>query len=456
MTRAHHSTGLLLWQRASGRLFCSACSLFCLLLSFGGVLPAAAGDFGISSVTPAGTVQWSNAFPVGVVTLETATNVAGPWSATRNLFTSNSVGAIDVTLSPDHTFVRLLSVDISTNSVNHFTNLVNSYGIIETVAGKGQFMGDKVNNWQATNEGGFATNANLSRSHWAFSDPRNDNIIIVDEGSSAILKVTPDGRVYTYAGTHTNGFNGDGPAAATNLNLYWPNGGWMRADGTFYILDTYNGKLRKVDTNGIMSTLFTTTPLGDGRALWVKSDESVVYFGSGVNATNLNMWTPTGGVSVVRSDFKDLGNIMGDEATGDLYITDRDAYRVYRMDTNGNLITIAGNGTAVGGGDGFPALATGLKKPRTICFLPNGAGYLIGEHEGGIWYVDAAGIIHRWLAGDNVGTKPRGDGQWFYNNPTSPKVTKVRSITLDRHGNIIIMENNYAYVRRIQFQRLNP
>jgi hypothetical protein len=182
-----------------------------------------------------------------------------------------------------------------------------------------------------------------------------------------------------------------------------------------------------------------------------------VYFGSGAGAaTNLNMWTPTSGVSVVRSDFKDLGNIMGDETTGELYITDRDAYRVYRMGTNGVLTTIAGNGTATGGGDGFPALQTGLKKPRTICFLPNGAGYFIGEHEGGIWYVDAAGIIHRWLAGDNVGTKPRGDGQWFYNNPTSPKVTKVRSIAMDRHGNLIIMENNYAYVRRIQFQRLNP
>ncbi|HUR47420.1 MAG TPA: hypothetical protein VMZ27_16170, partial [Candidatus Saccharimonadales bacterium] len=187
------------------------------------------------------------------------------------------------------------------------------------------------------------------------------------------------------------------------------------------------------------------------------SDESVVYFGSGVNfSTNLNKWTPTGGVSVVRSDFKNLGNIVGNEETGDLYITDRDANRVYRMGTNGTLTAIAGNGTTIGGGDGFQALQTGIITPRTICFVPNGAGYFIGEHDGNrIWYIDAAGIIHLWMNGNSTGTTPRGDGQWFY-NPSTPKLTKVRSVTMDRHGNLIIMENNYGFVRRVNFQRLNP
>lgn len=448
--------GLMLLTQRKGRIIFGRVGLIGISIFLAAVSATAEG-LTINSPQAGGGIGWSNAFPVGIISLQTATNVAGPWSNRVNFFTSNSVAAGVAPLGSDNTFVRLLAVDVSTNTPNHFTNLVNSYGILETVAGKGQFMGDKVDNWQATNEGGFATNANLSRSHWAFADPRNDDIIIVDEGSSGILKVTPDGRIHTIAGTHINGFNGDGPAAATNLNLYWPNGGWMRTDGTFYILDTYNGKVRRLDTNGILSTLFTTSPMGAGRAFWIKSDESLIYFGSGSPAsTNLNMWTPTGGVGVVRSDFKDLGNIMGDEKTGDLYVTDRSAYRVYRMSTNGTLTTIAGNGTAIGGGDGFPALQTGLQKPRTICFLPNGAGYFIGEHEGGIWYVDAAGIIHRWLAGDNVGTKPRGDGQWFYNDPTSPKVTKVRSVTLDRHGNMVIMENNYAFVRRIHFDRLNP
>lgn len=418
-----------------------------------------AADFRIESLERTGAVNWSGAFTAGVVTVQASDSLAGPWVWRGNYFTSNLLGRAQVSLFPTQTFVRLLSVDISTNSPRHFTNLVYSYGILETIAGRGQFNGDKVNYWRATNEGGWATNANLSRPHIAFPDPRNDDVLIVDEGSSSVLRVTPDGRIYTHAGTHTNGFNGDGPAPATNLHLNWPNGGWMRGDGTFYVLDTYNGKVRRIDTDGAMSSLFSAgAALGDGRALWVRSDEALVYFGSGSDATNLNRWTPTGGVSVVRSDFVNLGNIVGDERTGDLYITDRGRHRVYRMDTNGVLTTIAGNGTTSGGGDGFSALATGLNQPRTICFLPNGnGGYFIGEHEGNrIWYVDPAGIIHLWMNGDSSGPGRRGDGQWFYNNLSSPKVTKIRSITMDRRGNLIIMESNFGYVRRIRFERLMP
>src|SRR5439155_26446044 len=185
------------------------------------------------------------------------------------------------------------------------------------------------------------------------------------------------------------GFNSDGPDYATNLSLNFPNGGWMRGDGTFYVLDTENGKVRKISPSGIMSTMFSTAPMGDGRALWVKSDESVIYFGSGAgvgaNVTVLNKWTPATGPTVVRSDFLNMGNILGDERTGALYITDRNANRVYRMDTSGTLTPIAGNGTQTdspGGGDGGLALLTGLILPRSICFIVNG-GYYICEHDPG-------------------------------------------------------------------------
>ena len=230
-------------------------------------------------------------------------------------------------------------------------------------------------------------------------------------------------------------------------------------DGTLYILDTDNGKVRKVTTNGWMTTLFTTAPMGDGRAFWIKSDESVAYFGSGpTEATTLNKWTPTGGVSVVRSDFRNMGNILGDERTGVLYISDREAYRVYRMETNGDLVTIAGNGTASGyGGEGAYATNTSLNLPRTVCFFPNG-GFLIGEHDPGnrIWYVDPAGIIHLWMNGSSANNRRVGDGQWFYANPTLAKVSRVRAVTMDPFGNLIITESNYGYIRRIRFARMSP
>lgn len=439
-------------------------TLFCLA--------ATAAEFRIQSAGSNGAITWSGAYTAGVCTVETANRVTAPWVWTprKNVFTSNEAGGLTLALSSSNTFCRLLAVDISTNSPRHFTNLVESYGRLETVAGRGQYSGDHINYYSNSLEGGFATNMNLSRPHIAFGDAAG-NIYIVDQGSSAIEKVTPDGRIHTLAGTHVAGNNGDGPAPATNLQLRFPNGGWLHADGTFYILDTENGKVRKVATNGIMSTVFSTAAnyMGDGRALWVKSDESLIYFGSGpgvnLNVTTLNKWTPGGGVTVVASNFLDVGNILGDERTGDLYITDRDAYRIYRMNTNGVLTPFAGNGfttNSPGGGEGGPALSTALILPRSIWFIPNG-GCFISEHDGGaaggnrIWYVDPAGNIHRWVNGSSSANGyGLGDGQWFYANPATAKMSRVRSVNTDPNGNLIIVESNFGYVRRIRFERLMP
>jgi len=422
---------------------------------------AAAAEFGISSFNTNGQLSWSNAFPAGVVTVEAKGSLNSPWRPGTNYFTSNTVGSARVPMTPSNGFVRLLAVDVSTNSPRHYTNLLESYGILETVAGRGNSNLDDTQ-WRPEFEGEWATNVSLSRPHISFGDPHG-NVLIVDQRSDSVLKVTPEGRLFTYAGTHIEGDNGDGPTNATRLHLKNPNGGWMRADGTFYILDTENGKVRRVDTNGIMSTMFSTgESLGDGRALWVKSDESVVYFGFGETSTNLMKWTPTGGVVSIRRDFRELGNIIGDERTGDLYISDRVANRVYRLNTNGVLTPIAGNGNQGLAVEGARALDTPLALPRCVWFLPN-SGYFITEHDAGnglgnrIWYVDPAGIIHRWMNGTGSGNPSRvGDGQWFYANPGTAKVSRVRAINTDPFGNLIITESNYGYVRRIRFQRMNP
>jgi hypothetical protein len=430
-----------------------------VLSLFGVVLSTGGADLSVT-LDRGGNLGFGNAFTAGVVNVQTRAtlNPNTPWISRSNYYTTNTVGSVPAPINSTQGFFRLLSVDISTNTFRHYTNLLESYGILETVAGRGKYETD-VSHWSNVFEGEWATNVDLSRPHISFGDPHG-NVLIVDQRSSAVLKVTPQGRLYTYAGTHIAGFNGDGPGPATNLHLNNPNGGWMAADGTFYILDTANAKVRKVTTNQEMSTVFTVPfALGDGRAFWINRAETLAYFGSGpTEVTNLNKWVRGVGVSLVRTGFGDMGNILGDERTGDLYISDRNAYRVYRMDTNGNMITIAGNGTPTGsGGEGSLATATSLNLPRSIWFIPNG-GFFIGEHHPGnrIWYVDPAGIIHRWMNGDGVNRQRVGDGQWFYANPGLAKVSRVRAVNTDPFGNLIITESNYGYVRRINFRRINP
>jgi hypothetical protein len=436
-------------------------SLCCLA-----AISVGAADLRINSLDRAGNLGFGNAYTAGVINVQIrrTLNTNTPWISHSNYFTTNTVGAVTVPLTFTQGFVRLLSVDISTNTFRHYTNLLESYGTLETIAGRGLYNSD-ASHWSNVFEGEWATNVDLSRPHISFGDPWG-NVLIVDQRSHSVLKVTPQGRLYTYAGTHIEG-DGVGPGYATNLHLRNPNGGWMRGDGTFYILDTENGKVRRVDTNGWMTTLFTTAPMGDGRALWVKNDESVVYFGSGGTptsgaATNLNKWTPTGSVTVVRSNFMELGNIMGDERTGDVYVSDRLANRVYRLDTNNVLTPIAGNGTQGIAVEGARALNTPLALPRSVWFIPNG-GFFITEHDVGInnwgnriWYVDPGGFIHRWMNGSTAKHFRVGDGQWFYANADVPKVSRVRAINTDPFGNLIITESNFGFVRRINFRRINP
>jgi hypothetical protein len=260
--------------------------LFWVLLASPVLAQAAGTNFQISAFQSSGQIAWTNAFTSGVCTVEAATQLNGSngatvWVPQQNYFTTNAAGAGSFPVTPGNNFFRLAAVNLSTNSPLAFTNLVQSYGILHTIAGSGADSGmDNVNFWQPGFEGGYATNATLSRPHFAMDDNAGD-IFIVDKNSDAVEKVTADGRIHTVAGTHAIGNGPDNSAPATSVAMSQPNGLWVRSDGTVYVLDTGNGKVRRLDTNGMMTTLFTdSSGISGGRGLWVKDDESLVYYAS--------------------------------------------------------------------------------------------------------------------------------------------------------------------------------
>ncbi|MDB6035206.1 MAG: hypothetical protein JWM16_5544 [Verrucomicrobiales bacterium] len=237
-------------------------------------------------------------------------------------------------------FYRPLGVDLSPGGLG-FSNLVASYSLLTTIAGAGGVTGAGVNKWNTSFEGSAATNAQLSRPHIAMTDGAG-NIFIADKDAHGIRKVRIDGTIVTVAGTSIQGNGTDNPANATSVMLDQPNGLWVRKDGTVYILDLGNAKVRRLDTNGTLSTMFTVTGLAAGRGIWVKNDESLAYVCSG---TIVKKWTPAGGVVDFATGFSELGNLAMDP-NGFLVVTERGANRVYRLSNDGSSRTIiAGNGT---------------------------------------------------------------------------------------------------------------
>ena len=323
--------------------------------------------------------------------------------------------------------------------------------LITTIAGTGVGGMDGTNYWRASMEGGFATNAALSRPHYALADNAG-NILVVDKDSHSVLKITPDGRIHTLAGTHTPGNGADANSVATSVALDFPNGIWVRGDRTVYVLDTGNNKIRRVDTNGMMMTLCTVPPsLKIGRGLWVKEDETEAFFCA---STILEAWS-SNGFSSVNSTFKDLGNIFVARG-GRVIVTDRGDNRVFAVETQGANVgkktLFYGSGKKTPAVDGTLALTNGFYGVRGVWPVPSG-GYLLALHEGNqLLYTDTAHIVHIFVDGQNGAHS--GDGEWFH----SPgfKLGQLRSVSLDAEGNILIVESDLGFVRRINFQRLTP
>jgi hypothetical protein len=343
-------------------------------------------NFQISAVNLNGQISWINAFTSGVCTVESITNLNGStaWIPQQNYFTTNSTGASNVPHSPSNNFFRLLAVDLSTNSPLAFTNLVQSYGILHTIAGNGDAgysdPGEDVTNyWQSSFEGGYATNAALSRPHFAMDD-NFSNVFIVDKDSHSVLKVTPDGRIHTVANTHVAGNGPDTSTIATNVAMNQPNGLWVRGDG----------KVRRLDINGMMTTLFTdSSGISTGRGLWVKDDESLIYYCSG---TQLRQWTSGGSSVNLNTNFTELGNII--MSGTNLVATDRGDNTVWLVAKNNGVRTLlfglgsSGTNLVV---DGTLATTNSLCGVRGVWQPPVG-GYFLALHEGvQLLYVDKAG-----------------------------------------------------------------
>jgi hypothetical protein len=429
-------------------------SLFWLLGLSPMLAEAAGNSFQIDAFNLNGQISWINAFTSGVCTVEAASQLSGAsghtaWVPRQNYFTTNSAGAGGFALPPGSNFFRLRAVEIFTNTPQAFTNLVQSYGLLHTIAGSGADAGvDGTDYWQPSFEDGYATNAALSRPHFAMADNAS-NVFIVDKDSDSVLKVTMDGRIHTVAGTHAIGNGPDNSTIATNVAMNLPNGLWVRGDGTVYVLDTGNGKVRRLDTNGMMTTLFTdSSGISGGRGLWVKSDESLVYYASG---GDLMQWTPSGGTSKLNKQFNDLGNII--ISGTNIVATDLGDNTVWLVTTNKGARTLLfGNGGTHLVVDDTRAATNGLYGVRGVWQPPIGGYFLATDDGAQFLYVDITGVIHILVNGyDNTHA---GDGQWFY--APGYKFGQLRSVSMDNQGNLLIVENDLGYVRRIDFQRLSP
>lgn len=218
--------------------------------------------------------------------------------------------------------------DIDTSGNGPWVRKVNTAGIITTFAGCG------INGYSG--DGGPALAAGFVGGVMDVAVDRIGSVYISDPGNERIRKINPDGIISTFAGNGTGGFSGDG-GPATAARIKWPHAIATDSTGNLYIADYGNNVLRKVTTDGIISTIAGNGGPGSG--------------GDGNPATVAALGTPDG-VAIDKS--------------GNIYVSESNRYRVRKIGTNDTITTIAGSGTWGYSGDGGPATAALFSAPSGV------------------------------------------------------------------------------------------
>jgi hypothetical protein len=162
--------------------------------------------------------------------------------------------------------------------------------------------------------------------------------------------------VFRIAGGGTSGPNEGG--LATGAQLSYPEGIAETPDGGFVFVDQNAYRVRRVDPNGIVTTLA----------------------GTGTECPEATSACGDGGPAV-------LGTFVYPEAvavtpSGQVLVSDVNAGKI-RLISNykggGTITTVAGTGIQAFGGDGGPATSAQLDAPSGLALTPGGTGFLVAD-----------------------------------------------------------------------------
>ncbi len=288
-------------------------------------------------------------------------------------------------------------------------------GTIDTLAGDGTvgFSGD----------GGPSRLAQLNRPSAVVAD-NYGGTVIADSGNSRLRQSSRDERIDTLAGTGAGAFVNEGEAAAADLNS--PSGVATDGDGNLVVVDRANFRVLRIEgLQGRWTTLAGTGLRGLGgdggpatQASLVSPRDVAIDSGGNIFLSDGDTIRRIDAGTGMISRFAGTGaaSFSGDggpaslagldspdglalDGLGNLYVADSGNHRIRRVDGDGVISTVAGNGLEGFSGDGGPALDASLNRPARLAWDGRDGLYVADRGNQRIRRIDLAGGVIETVAG---------------------------------------------------------
>ena len=263
--------------------------------------------------------------------------------------------ATDVQLYRPMSVVVSSSDQVYISDEDYLIRKIDRNGIMSTIAGAGRWYGNQCG---GNGDGKLAIDARLYEPRGLFVTD-DEEVFICDYGKGRVRRIDRNGMISTVAGTCIEGYNGD-EKLASDAQLNSPTSVFVHRN-EIYITDTHNRRILKVLQNGIIKTIAGTGENG--------------YNGDDQPATSANLSQPQG--LYVHNDH--------------IYFSDCFNHRIRVILPNGIIKTVAGTVKTGYNGDEISAIEAKLEFPAGI--FVDDSGIYIACKDARIRKIDCNGII---------------------------------------------------------------